>query len=264
MDMTRQKGINVANGSSVGDHASTDARGKRDKNPPSGARGERKGYPPEIEALTQKIKKIQSQELEARVEIGLELLKAKDLLAHGEFRPWVRREFRWSERTATNYMELAKHYEGKTAKFADLDLGTALALVTDTTLEKVRNEVFERAETDEKIIREDVQKQIAEVKATQPKRLAKAKKEAPSAVSEAFLAAGKSPAQEVAEALLNLLSIVEKNKPHCEPDDIAVFFVNDDHKRISLATSGSFGFVSSVAEALLRMPEPEVQLKLAS
>jgi|GEM_PF-4971087 len=234
------------------DNAPNVGRGKSEKKPPSDKRREPKGYPPEIAELTQKIKKIQGQELEARVEIGLELLKAKELLAHGQFRPWVRREFRWSERTATSYIKLAEHYEGKTAKFADLDLGTALALVTDPTLEKVREEVFKRAETGENITRVDVRKQIAEVKATQPKRPIKTKTTAPSVATEgeASHAIGKSPAEEVAAALLNLLSAVEKNKPNCEPDDVAVFFMNDDSKRIALANSGSFGFVASVTQLL--------------
>ncbi|MGO9721184.1 MAG: DUF3102 domain-containing protein, partial [Methylocella sp.] len=144
--MTQKHSINVASGSSINDNAPKAARGKRGKKTPSGKRAEPKSYPPRVADLTQKIKKIQGQELEARVEIGLGLLEAKELLAHGQFRPWLRREFRWSERAASNYMRLAEHYEGKTAKFADLDLGTALALVTNEMLEKVREVVFEQAE----------------------------------------------------------------------------------------------------------------------
>jgi len=263
--MAEQQDVDVVSELSVNDNACTAARGKRGGKTTSGKRHEPEGYPPEIQALIQKIKNIQGKELEARVEIGLELARAKELLPHGQFRPWVRREFRWSERTATNYIILAQHYEGKTAKFADLGLGTALALVADPTLEKVCDDVFKRAETGEKIMREDVQKQIAEVKSAGPKRLAKAKAAAPGAATEgeASHAIGKSPAEEVAAALLNLLSAVEKNKPNCEPDDVAVFFMNDDSKRIALANSGSFGFVSSVTQ-LLQMLEPEVQLERAS
>ncbi len=159
--MTHQQSPNAASWSSVNDNAPKAVRGKRGKKPSSSKRLEPNGYSPEIKALIEQIKKIQGQELEARVEIGLGLLQAKQLLAHGQFRPWVRREFRWSERTATNYIKLAQHYKGKTAKFADLDLGTALTLVADATLEKVRDEVFNRADNGEKIIREEVRKQIA-------------------------------------------------------------------------------------------------------
>jgi hypothetical protein len=262
--MTQQASTSGGAESSVNDNAPTAVRGKRSKKPPSGKRRAPHVYPTEIEDITQKIKKIRGQELKARVEIGLELSRAKNFLGHGRFLPWVRREFSWSTRTATDYMNLAP-YEGKTAKFADLDLGTALALVTDSTLEKVREEVFERAEKGEKLARKDVRKQIAEVKATQPKRLAKAKAIKPSATTgdEAFLATtGKSPAEEVAEALLNLLHAAEKNRLHCTPNDVAVWLMDEEYKRVPMASSECFGFVSSITQDLLRMPES--QLKLVS
>jgi hypothetical protein len=265
--MTQQQDVNLASGaSSVNDNASKQARGEGGKKPTAKKQGKPTGYSPEIKTLTQRIKKIQGQELEARVQIGSELVKAKELLAHGKFRAWLKGEFRWCERTATSFMELARHYAGKSAKFADLDLGTALALVTNSALEKVRDQVFERAESGEKITREDVRKQIAEVKDARPKRSAKAKTDTPRIAKdgEPPLANIRSPAEEIAEALLNLLSMVEKCKPQCKPDDVAVFFVNDESKRIVLADTGAFAFVSSITEALLRMPESNFELKIAS
>jgi Protein of unknown function (DUF3102) len=56
-------------------------------------------------------------------------MRAKELLGHGNFMSWLKAEFRWSERTARNYMSLAAHFQGKTANFADLDLGTARELI---------------------------------------------------------------------------------------------------------------------------------------
>jgi Protein of unknown function (DUF3102) len=83
----------------------------------------------ELQTLTRDIKRAFGRHLEAIVEIGEGLLKAKELLGHGNFLPWLAAEFRWSERTAQSYMTLAEHFQGKTAKFADLDLGAARALI---------------------------------------------------------------------------------------------------------------------------------------
>jgi hypothetical protein len=94
------------------------------------------------------------------VEIGEGLLKAKELLGHGNFLPWLAAEFRWSERTAQSYMTLAEHFQGKTAKFADLDLGTARALIKAPT--EVRDEIFARAEAGEIIRKDDVKAKLAE------------------------------------------------------------------------------------------------------
>jgi len=285
--MTHKRSMNIASGSSINDNAPKAARGKRGKKTPSGKRAEPESYPPEIADLTQKIKKIQGQELEARVQIGLGLSRAKELLAHGQFRPWVRREFRWSERTASNYMELARHYEGKTAKFADLDLGTAMALIAKSTPAEVRDEVFEQAATDKKITREDVRKRIAVVKAAAPQRPAKAKKAdlsgAKSVEVEAYQIprkptsettsvsltteggtpsiTGKSPIQEVAEALLSLLRALEKNSQYCKPDDIAELLVEGGSKPTPENIMDCTDFVGEVAAGIrvLIHSEPDIQ-----
>jgi hypothetical protein len=265
--MTQQQRTKDDSKLSANDNQQAAARKLR-KKPPSGQRREPRGYPPEIKALTQKIKKIQGQELQARVEIGLELSRAKDLLGHGRFRPWLRREFRWSERTASSYMQLARHYEGKTAKFADLDLGTALALVANPALEKVRDEVFERADAGEKITREDVRTQIAEVKAAAPKRQAKAKMDSPSDEKKIATppAASKSPAEEVAVAMLNLIQALEKNGLHCKPDDVAELLLDGGNRRFRPTISECAHFVNNVATglAVLLPPEPEVVSELRS
>ena len=82
------------------------------------------------------------------------LRRAKELLGHGYFLPWLKAEFRWSERTARNYMSLADHFQGKTANFADLDLGTARELI-DAPAE-VSDPIMRRAEAGETISQEEV------------------------------------------------------------------------------------------------------------
>jgi hypothetical protein len=79
----------------------------------------------EVYELTKSVKDACGRHLAVIVEIGGALRRAKELLGHGNFLPWLKAEFRWSERTARNYMSLAAHFQGKTATFTDLDLGTA-------------------------------------------------------------------------------------------------------------------------------------------
>lgn len=70
-----------------------------------------------------KIKKLRAIEGNSKREAGDELLLAKPIAGHGNWGTWLDREFHMSKRTARNYMKLAREYGGKTANFADLNLG---------------------------------------------------------------------------------------------------------------------------------------------
>ena len=112
------------------------------------------GYVPqgsraEVYELTKSVKDARGRHLAVIVEIGGTLRRAKELLGHGNFLPWVKAEFRWSERTAWNYMSLAAHFQGKTANFADLDLGTARELIDSPA--EVSEPIMRRAEAGETI-----------------------------------------------------------------------------------------------------------------
>ena len=108
----------------------------------------------EVYELTKSVKDARGRHLAVIVEIGGALRRAKELLGHGNFLPWLKAEFRWSERTARNYMSLAAHFQGKTANFADLDLGTARELI-DAPAE-VSEPIMRRAEAGETISQEEV------------------------------------------------------------------------------------------------------------
>ena len=108
----------------------------------------------EVHELTKSVKNARGRHLAVIVEIGGALCRAKELLDHCDFLPWLKAEFRWSERTARNYMSLAAHFQGKTANFADLDLGTARELI-DAPAE-VSGLIMRRAEAGETISQEEV------------------------------------------------------------------------------------------------------------
>jgi Protein of unknown function (DUF3102) len=115
----------------------------------------------EIGMLVTRIKTSRRRHVEAVHDVGAALLRAKELLGHGNFLPWLQAEFRWSERTANNYMSIARFFRGKTANFADLDIGAASALASKSTPDEIRNELLERAEAGENISREEVKERIA-------------------------------------------------------------------------------------------------------
>jgi hypothetical protein len=108
----------------------------------------------EVYELTKSVKDARRRHLAVIVEIGGALRRAKELLGHGNFVPWLKAEFRWSERTARNYMSLAAHFQGKTANFADLDLGTARELIDAPP--EVSEPTMRRAEAGETISQEEV------------------------------------------------------------------------------------------------------------
>ena len=74
------------------------------------------------------------------IEIGRRLVEAKEMLNHGEWLPWLKRETEFSERSAQNYMKVFNEYgaaqqslfgpETNAQTFADLPISKALALLS--------------------------------------------------------------------------------------------------------------------------------------
>jgi hypothetical protein len=86
-------------------------------------------------------------------EIGRRLTQAKKLLGHGNWLPWLEREFGWSDRTALNYMRVFEmwHTIGKSETVSDLNIDvTALYLLArpSTSVETQRQIIDLAATTD--------------------------------------------------------------------------------------------------------------------
>lgn len=90
------------------------------------------GQPPAedrpLDLLTEEILFYKRQAGGAIIEIGKRLLEAKAQLGHGEWLPWLREKVDISERSAQNFMRLAREYF-KSADIADLGASKALALL---------------------------------------------------------------------------------------------------------------------------------------
>ena len=81
-----------------------------------------------IEAITDDILNAQRRGGEAILTIGRCLIEAKELLPHGEWLPWLNEKVAYSERTAQNFMAVARRYSNPQT-LADLGMAKALALL---------------------------------------------------------------------------------------------------------------------------------------
>jgi Protein of unknown function (DUF3102) len=66
--------------------------------------------------------------MEQAIAAGQLLIEARDALPHGGWLSWLKENVPFSERTAQNYMRLAKLPEAKSARLADLGLAPSAAL----------------------------------------------------------------------------------------------------------------------------------------
>jgi DUF3102 family protein len=84
------------------------------------------------------------------IEIGCRLTDAKNIAGHGNWLPWLDREFGWKEQTARNFMR-AYELSLKSPKFADLALPLSglYLLAAPSTPPEARDEIIERAEAGE-------------------------------------------------------------------------------------------------------------------
>ena len=81
-----------------------------------------------IEAITEDILECKSRAGEAILRIGQCLIEAKEMLPHGEWLPWLEERVEFSQRTAQNFMRLAREWTN-TQVLADLGYAKALTLL---------------------------------------------------------------------------------------------------------------------------------------
>lgn len=104
------------------------------------------------------------------IEIGKRLNEAKAQLGHGEWLPWLQEKVGFSERSARDFMRLAREYS-KSAEIADLGAAKALALLALPASE--RNEF-----TSEKHTVNGVEKTVSDMTAKELKQAIRERDEA--------------------------------------------------------------------------------------
>lgn len=144
-----------------------------------------------IEVITEEILFYKRQAGGAMIEIGRRLSEAKEQLPHGEWLPWLREKVDFSERSAQNFMRLAKEY-GKSAEIADLGASKALALLA---LPDSEREEFAA----QKHVVNGEEKTVADMTAAELKQAIKERDEALCLLSEER-AAGEGAALRMAQA----------------------------------------------------------------
>src|SRR5271154_5822542 len=94
------------------------------------------------------IRKLSKRVIGDVLEIGHRLNDCKRILGHGNWLPWVEREFSWTERTARNFTSAYELARSESANIADLgiDVSSLYLLAAPSTPEKARVEVLRRAE----------------------------------------------------------------------------------------------------------------------
>lgn len=83
----------------------------------------------EVDRLTAEIQVYKQQAGACIVEIGRRLIRAKELLPHGAWAGWLEEKVEFSERSAQNFMRVAKEYASNPQPVADLGLAKALLLL---------------------------------------------------------------------------------------------------------------------------------------
>lgn len=106
--------------------------------------------------------------------MGNDLLAVKEALPHGQFGPWLKAEFGWSERSAQNFMSVAERF--KSAKFADLPIqpSAAYLLAAPAGPDEAREVAIEKAEAGEEITFATARKIVAEARKKRRPRQQKA------------------------------------------------------------------------------------------
>src|ERR1700676_847766 len=98
------------------------------------------------------------------VEIGKELIAVKAKLEHGAFGKWLAAEFRWSDRTARNYMRVAEWGADKTETISDLPPSIVYMLASPSTPTPACTEVISRINSGEKPTEWQIKEVISEAK----------------------------------------------------------------------------------------------------
>ena len=112
----------------------------------------------------QRIKLRLRRSTEDIIEIGLDLLKVKKAIGHGNFLPWIEAEFGMSRQTADNFVHVAEIYGTKLPIVGNLSPTALYELAAPKTPIEVREEVermIEAGEVVTKAVVEELRKQVA-------------------------------------------------------------------------------------------------------
>jgi gas vesicle protein len=117
-----------------------------------------------VRSSADRIRERVKKTVEDIIEVGNDLLAVKEALDHGQFGPWLKAEFGWSERTAQNFMSVAERFQS--AKFAELPIqpSAAYLLAAPAVPDEARQVAVEKAEAGKEITVATAREIVAEAK----------------------------------------------------------------------------------------------------
>lgn len=100
-----------------------------------------------LDRIARSIRSKLAQNTRNAIVVGMELLEARDIIGHGYWGEWLKKEFEWSESTARNYMNVARQF-GNADHSAVLSISAKVAylLAAPSTPDEARAEAFDTLE----------------------------------------------------------------------------------------------------------------------
>jgi hypothetical protein len=99
------------------------------------------------------------------IEIGRHLAEAKKIAGHGNWLPWLKHEFGWTEMTATRFMNVYEMSKSNNLLDLELPISSLYLLAAPSTPEETRTELIERAKSGEVIKLFEIKENIKATKA---------------------------------------------------------------------------------------------------
>ncbi|WP_210348695.1 DUF3102 domain-containing protein [Bradyrhizobium sp. CCBAU 53338] len=128
-----------------------------------------------LRAQAARIRKLNKSVMASIIEIGNDLIAAKQKLPHGSFARWIESECGFSDKTAQNYMGAARLAEGKTELISLLAPAVAYKLAAKSAPPPAVANVIDRLSRGERVSEIDVETEIINART---KQFVAAKKEA--------------------------------------------------------------------------------------
>lgn len=107
--------------------------------------------------IAQRIKCRVQHTIEEIIAIGLDLILAKEMLPHGQFRNWLQQEFEMSYATANRMMRVADVFCDKVITVRTLSKKALYALSAPDIPPEVREQVFVRLDAGERLSWQDIE-----------------------------------------------------------------------------------------------------------
>jgi hypothetical protein len=180
----------------------------------------------DLAAHAEAIRALGKQMVANVIEIGHRLTICKEALGHGNWLPWLEREFGWAEQSARNFMAVhAMSLKSPTVGDLNLDMRSLYLLAAPSTPAEVRDEILDRAKR-EKVSHTEVKRAVTEARPTPTRTPAPApaasKRTSPASAPAPDADGLEIPDSEIAKTVVNGARAIMASRT--EPDESLDYF----------------------------------------